>query len=144
MQIRVETVKSILTLLCVCVCVCVSAAWKVRWSTASSTAHHAVSASRSPTTCTAAWRTWCSTTTRPPWCSTTTRSTCALHTPSTHRCPLDADEPHPPSHTPSHRQQTTSLLGKGVWAEGRKEGGRGNWLKNKATPTPDPIKIETN
>lgn len=85
---------------------CVSAASTARWSTASSTVRRAASASPSPTTCTAAWRTWCSTTTRPPWCNTTTRSTCASLTPSTHRCPPDADEPHP-GHAPPHHHTLT-------------------------------------
>ena len=71
---------------------CVVAAPMGRWSTASSTAPLGATASRSPTTCTAPWRSWCSTTSGRPSCSTTTLSTSGSPTLSTHRCPRSADK----------------------------------------------------
>lgn len=112
-----------MSLLCVCVCVLV---WRGRWSTASSTAHREASALLSPTTCTAAWRTWCSTITTLPWCSTTTRSTSASLTPSTHRCPRDTDEP-PPIHTHPHTSLLTLQQRRVTHAPPALGGGRKEW-----------------
>lgn len=95
--------------------VCSSAALTGRWSTASSTARRAASASLSHTTCTAAWKTWCSTTSRPRWCSTTTRSTSGSPTPSTHRCPPDADEPRPPRTSSQPPLSDWGRVKVGVW-----------------------------
>lgn len=74
-----------------------SVVWTARWSTASSTAHPAAMVSQSPTTCTALWKTWSCTTTRPHWSSTTTHSTCGWRTQCMHRCPqAPGDEDSPP------------------------------------------------
>ncbi len=74
-----------------------SVVWTARWSTASSTAHPAATVSPSPTICTALWKTWSCTTTRPHWSSTTTRSTCGWRTQCMHRCPQAlGDEDSPP------------------------------------------------
>ncbi len=74
-----------------------SVVWTARWSTASSTAHPVAMVSPSPTICTALWKTWSCTTTRPHWSSTTTRSTCGWRTQCMHRCPQAlGDEDSPP------------------------------------------------